>query len=336
MRKIASYRLHPKDNTEGKYELTVSMGYDISGKKIRKTKIIKINPNLSEKRKTKLLEVECAKYEEEIKNGVAGKDDIKFIDFTLNEWKPNYADKNLALTTVTRYMEFLESRIFPAIGHLKLKDITPQVLNKFYNYLATPEASKKVKKDKNGKVISREPLAPRMQLHHHRVISAILEKAVKWQFLKENPARRAEPPKVPRKEQIYLDEKQTKELISLLEKAEQPYKTFCLLTLWTGARRGEICGLEWKDIDLKEKTLKIERTSQLVKGTGLITKTTKTEQSKRIVDLNDYCVKLLKSYKIWQMERKLRLGDIWTHETDRLFTQDNRIANFTRYFYYMV
>ena len=111
---------------------------------------------------------------------------------------------------------------------------------KFYKYLATPEASKKVKKDKKGKIIAREPLSPRMQLHHHRVISCVLEKAVKWQFLKENPARRVEPPRVPYREQPYLDETQTKELISLLENAVQPYKTICLLLLWTGARRGEI------------------------------------------------------------------------------------------------
>lgn len=128
------------------------------------------------------------------------------------------------------------------------------MLNKFYNYLSKPEASKKVKKDKNGKVIGVEPLSPRMQLHHHRVISAILEKAVKWQFIKENPARRAEPPRVPHQEQPYLDEKQTKELISLLEKEEQPYKTICLLLLWTGRqKRRDNADLNGKILILKQK-----------------------------------------------------------------------------------
>ena len=81
--------------------------------------------------------------------------------------------------------------------------------------------------------------------------------------------------------------------------------------------------MEWKDIDFKAKTLRIERTSQLVKKVGVVTKNTKTEQSRRIVDLNEYCIKLLKAYKIWQMERKLKLGDVWVHDTDRLFTQEN-------------
>lgn len=74
----------------------------------------------------------------------------------------------------------------------------------------------------------------------------------------------------------------------------------------------------------------------MVKGKGLITKTTKTEQSRRIIDLSDYVVKLLKNYKVWQLERKLKLGDVWKYDTDRLFTQENRYANVSRYYYILV
>lgn len=56
-----------------------------------------------------------------MKAGMVGKDNIKFIDFVMNEWKPIYADKNLEITTLTRYMEFLNSRIFPAIRTFKTK-----------------------------------------------------------------------------------------------------------------------------------------------------------------------------------------------------------------------
>lgn len=52
---------------------------------------------------------------------MVGKDNIKFIDFVMNEWKPIYADKSLEITTLTRYMEFLTSRIFPAIRTSKIK-----------------------------------------------------------------------------------------------------------------------------------------------------------------------------------------------------------------------
>lgn len=99
---------------------------------------------------------------------------------------------------------------------------------------------------------------------------------------------------------------------------------------------GEIMALEWKDIDFVQKTMRIERTSQFVKGIGIITKTTKTDKSRRIVDLSDYCMNLLKSYKVWQLERRLRLGDIWKYDTDRLFTQESRTSIFSRCSYYVV
>lgn len=120
---MASWRLHPKNNTQGRYEITVCSGYDISGKKIRKTKTFIIDPKLklSEKKKEKMLLEEGLKFEEEVKAGMVGKDSMKFIDFTLNVWKTNYAEKNLEITTLARYMEFLNDRIFPAIRTFKIE-----------------------------------------------------------------------------------------------------------------------------------------------------------------------------------------------------------------------
>lgn len=83
---------------------------------------------MTEKKKQKLLEKECVLFEEEVKQGIVGKDNIKFIDFVNNEWKPIYAEKNLEITTLTRYMEFLNSRIFPAIRTSKIEGYyTPSI-----------------------------------------------------------------------------------------------------------------------------------------------------------------------------------------------------------------
>lgn len=99
---------------------------------------------------------------------------------------------------------------------------------------------------------------------------------------------------------------------------------------------GEIMALEWKDIDFEQKTMRIERTSQFVKGVGIITKATKTDKSRRIIDLSDYCINLLKDYKVWQLKRRLKLGDVWKYDTDRLFTQESRSTICSRFSYYVV
>ena len=98
---------------------------------------------------------------------------------------------------------------------------------------------------KEGKKI----LAPKTILHHHRLISSILETAIKWQVILYNPCSRVETPKVERKEARYLDEYQAMELLNSLESEPLQYKTMITMLLYSGMRRGELCGLEWSDVD---------------------------------------------------------------------------------------
>lgn len=79
-------------------------------------------------------------YEEEIKNGVVGKDTIKFKDFVLNVWKPNYADDNLQITTLARYMEFLESRIFLAIRTFTIERYYSTSIDEFLSLSKTTKS----------------------------------------------------------------------------------------------------------------------------------------------------------------------------------------------------
>ena len=85
--------------------------------------------------------------------------------------------------------------------------------------------------------------------HHHRLISSILSTAVQWQILFSNPCERVKPPKIERKEAKYLDDKETAKLLELLEDAPFMYQVIIQLFLYTGFRRGELCGLEWNDVD---------------------------------------------------------------------------------------
>ena len=158
--------------------------------------------------------------------------------------------------------------------------------------------------------------------HHHRLISSILNQAVFWQVIPDNPTRRVKPPKVERKEAKYLDEEQTATLLRLLDK--EPYQNQVMIRffLLSGVRRGELCGLEWKDIDFKNSMITICRTSQYLPEKGVFTKGTKTDSSVRTIKLPEQAFELLKEHRKWQRKKRIALGDRWV-DSDRIFAQDD-------------
>ena len=91
-----------------------------------------------------------------------------------------------------------------------------------------------------------------------------------WQVIVSNPASRVRPPRVERKEAKYLDEKQTLKLLELLENETPLHKTMIKLFIYSGLRRGELCALEWKDIDFANNLITVRRTSQYLPGKGKI------------------------------------------------------------------
>ena len=82
-------------------------------------------------------------------------------------------------------------------------------------------------------------------------------------------------------------------------------KICILLSLYTGLRIGEICGLKWKDIDFSNKSLYIKRTIQRIKNkdsniktkTILIESTPKSEKSIRLIPIPDFIIDFLYKYK---------------------------------------
>jgi len=119
---------------ESSYRLTVSCGYDKQGKKLVKRKSIDlshIKPNKREEEANK----QWILFKDEVEKGIfldAGK--ITFEDF-IEKWLKDYAEHELAPKTLFRYKEILNSRVIPALGHIKLIQLQPTHLNEFYNNL---------------------------------------------------------------------------------------------------------------------------------------------------------------------------------------------------------
>ena len=98
-------------------------------------------------------------------------------------------------------------------------------------------------------------------------------------------------------------------------------KTAMLLFLLTGFRRGEVCGLEWSDIDFAKQTISVRRSVVTVKGYGLVEKSPKTETSKRTITMPETLIQALKEYKTFWLDLRQQCGD-YIKTSDRLFTSE--------------
>ena len=133
----------------------------------------------------------------------------------------------------------LETRITPYFGHYKLNKIKPTDIMRFYDLLE--EDTQIIRRKNNNGKKTRKPLSQKTILEHHRLLSAMLHKAVYWQLIVSNPAERVQPPKTSKPLRRHYDEEQTKILVDNLQKLKGnqiKYRTAILLDIFTGARLG--------------------------------------------------------------------------------------------------
>ena len=302
------------------YEIRQFVGIGSDGRRIDKQRTWYPAEGMTPKQIEKELEKQKLLFEQEVLGSSTYCDgNLRFREMA-KKWMDDYARVNLSPSTYGRNEDYLK-RINTAIGHKKLKDLKPLHLNAFYANLAEPG----MKQDCKGKPIKGAYLAPKTILEHHRLISSILSYAVKWQLIGDNVARFADPPKVPYKEISHMDEVQIKRLMNLLEGAPIQYRTMIKLLIYTGMRRGELMGLEWKDISLSTGQIRIVRTSQYIGNKTVITKEPKTQSGRREFTLSSSACKMLTEYKRYYDGQRELLGDLWV-ETDRLFIQWNGVA----------
>ena len=295
------------------YRLTVSEGFDLNG-----------NPMIH--RKTvhgtkKDAQVELAKFVTEVQNGlvVDGKS-LKFSEFT-EIWKRDYGSKELAPSTYKRYCRMLETRLLPYFGHFYINKIRPTDIMKFYDLLE--KDTQLVRKKGNNGSKTKKPLSGKTILEHHRLLRAMLHKAVYWQLIVANPAERVQAPRAKKPKRKSYDDEQTKILLENLEQLsieDTKYKVAIILTVFTGVRLGELMGLEWQDIDFKNGIISINRSSQYLSDMGVFTKVPKTESSIREIAIPEFIISLLEEYKLWYEEQKSIYNELW-NDSNRLFVQ---------------
>ena len=291
------------------YEIRVSCGYDVSGKQKFQQMTWKPEEGMTPKQIEKEVNRQAVLFEEACKKGQITAN-VKFEEFA-EQWFQEYAKLNLRNTSYEK-MKQLPPRVYPAIGHLRIDKITGRHIQQFINDLALNGKNKR-----NGK-----PLARKTVIHHLNFISDIFNYAVQMGMLSDNPCRNVTIPKgEKKKKQIYTLE-EIAQIFELLDSKDVPtkYRVFIKLAVYSGFRRGELLGLEWKDINWGNNLISIRRTSNYTVEQGNYTDTTKTKMSQRTLKFPDYVMELLRELKVEQETEAERIGSKWVN-TDRLFTR---------------
>ena len=142
------------------------------------------------------------------------------------------------------------------------------------------------------------------------------------EMLTDNPCRRVFVPKMEQEEKEIFTIDQVKTLFDELHSEPTKFQVYLQLAVYSGFRRSEMLGLEWKDIDFENELIHIRRTSQYTSALGIYTDTTKTKKSKRVSKMPREIMDLLSRFKEEQEAEAARLGSKW-EDHDRLFTKWN-------------
>ncbi len=210
----------------------------------------------------------------------------------LNEWL-DHAAPSFSPKTVATCRMYIDNPIIPAIGSLPASKLTANELDRFYRHLLEVGAS-------NG------PYAPATIRRVHGIIRRAMSQGVRWGWISRNPAIDASPPRVPLREMKPPSPDEVVRLFRLAQESDPDLATFIVLAASSGARRGELIALRWKDIDFARGTLSIERGIVLVDG-KLIEQGTKTHQSRRIT-LDSSTLRSLESHHLRMEESAARAG----------------------------
>ncbi|MDQ0352467.1 integrase [Alkalibacillus filiformis] len=185
-------------------------------------------------------------------------------------------------------------RILPKFGRLKIKEIT-----RIYCQRVVNEWAEEIKSFQDYKIQANQ----------------VFKYAVKTNIIKTNPMDQITLPKRKNKLNYDLEEEEKvsfysreelKQFLAVLEEGSLNHAFFRLLA-FTGARKGEIYGLHWSDIDFETKSLHLKKTLARVNNKRVLTPT-KTASSRRIISLDDETLRVLKKWRSHQMQLYLKMS----------------------------
>ncbi|MEC3429847.1 site-specific integrase [Bacillus thuringiensis serovar nigeriensis] len=268
-----------KDKKTGKYLYIVDIGIDpLTGKRKQKKKRGFTTKKEAENALTKLLsEVHTGTYVEPSK--------LSYGEY-LQDWF-NTKKHSVGIQTAKVLKGYLNSRIIPSLGNIKLTKLTSLHMQNYVNSLR----DEGLKRGTIEKII--------------KIIRNSLEHAIDLELITKNVAAKTKLPKVDKEELIVWNEYEVQSFLKAAQ--DSRYSIVFHTALVTGMRQGELLGLRWKDVDLEKGHLTISQTLSHDGKTFLLGG--KTKSSLRKILLPSSTVAKLKKHRAVVLKEKLSQGE---------------------------
>jgi integrase len=211
----------------------------------------------------------------------------------LDQWIEIAETVAISPKTAERYKELIRHQITPHLGSIPLQKLKGAHIAAWHAKLS------------KGGSCRGEPLSPRTVHHCHRLLRKTLADAVRRELLFRNPCDIVPSPKVAREEMQILDAEHVRLMLAAISSSAIYPQVVTLLS--TGLRRGELMGLQWRDIDLDGGKLGVERSIETTTA-GLRIKGPKTARGRRLISLPDTAVAILRQHRKATLETRLALG----------------------------
>lgn len=231
-------------------------------------------------------------------------------------------------STYANYSNIITNHIVPELGNYLLNKLNNKIIQNFL-----------LDKSKNGRLDNTGGLSSKTI----RDITAIIKSSLKSAF-KENLIPNLSLdfiyPKVTQKDKIYTLSKRSQECLTNYILENKSIKTLgILLTLYSGMRIGELCALQWKDIDFKSNILHINKTLQRVyindreiHSSKIVITEPKTHNAERDIPISKEFANELKKYKTEPEHYLLSCSNKWIEPRTyrRFFERISKKANIER------
>ena len=216
----------------------------------------------------------------------------------LHTWLENVIKPEAKRSSYASYACIIRTRINPHLGSKYVQELRPLDIDRWLAALARQDFSK-------GSI---------------KVARAILSQALNYaiypaELISINPARAVKVPKSTRCKhkvrRVVIGPDKLQEVLAQFP-AGHKYHIPVLLAYHTGMRAGEFLGLEWQDVDLERKTVRVRQ--QMRKDPlqlNFYFETPKTDTSSREFYIDSKLIAELKRWKATQAAARMKLGEAY-------------------------